>query len=360
MGRPAWNSQRAGGAYTMSADLVETARLLVACGKGLLAMDESNGTCNRRFAEVGIPQTAELRRRYRTLLITTPGLEDAISGAILADETIRQLAPDGRPFVTLLTDRGIVPGIKVDLGTHPLALHPGETVTEGLDGLGERLSDYATLGARFAKWRAVLAIGDGLPSRASIAANAHALARFAAMCQACDIVPIVEPEVLMTGNHSAPLSGAVTEAVLRVVFLALVEQGVRLEAMILKPNMILAGSDWPGDAMAETVAADTLSCLLRTVPAAVAGIAFLSGGQSGPQAAQRLDAINRCQSLDSSRTPWPLVFSFARAIQHPGLQIWQGDDTNMAAAQVAVAHRARCSHAAIHGRYNAGMEAATE
>lgn len=343
----------------MTQDLVETARLLVASGRGLLAMDESNATCDRRFAEVGIPQTAEFRLGYRTMLITTPGLSDAISGAILADETIRQLAPDGRAFVTLLADRGIVPGIKVDRGAHPLALHPGETVTEGLDGLAQRLSDYAKLGARFAKWRAVLAIGDGLPSRASIAANAHALARYAALCQACGMVPIVEPEVLMTGNHSAALSGAVTEAVLRVVFLALVEQGVCLEAMILKPNMVLAGSDWPGDAMAETVAADTLSCLLRTVPAAVAGVAFLSGGQSGPLAAERLDAINRRRSLNESRTPWPLVFSFARAIQHPGLQIWKGDDANVAAAQAAVGHRARASHAAIHGRYDATMEATT-
>ncbi len=340
----------------VTAELVETARLLVASGKGLLAMDESNATCDRRFAEVGIPQTADFRQRYRTLLITTPGLGDAISGAILADETIRQPTPDGRPFVTLLADRGILPGIKVDLGTHTLALHPGETVTEGLDGLGDRLSGYAALGARFAKWRAVLAIGDGLPSVAAISANAHALARYAALCQACGLVPIVEPEVLMTGNHSSARSGATTEAVLRVVFPALVEQGVLLEGIILKPNMVLAGSDWPGETTAETVADETLSCLLRTVPAAVAGIAFLSGGQSGPLAAERLDAINRRRSLDSSRAPWPLVFSFARAIQHPGLQIWKGDDSNVAAAQAAVGHRARSSHAAIHGRYDATME----
>ncbi len=342
----------------MTADLIETARLLVACGKGLLAMDESSGTCDRQFADVGIPQTAEYRRRYRTLLITTPGLGEAISGAILADETIRQTAPDGRPFVTLLADRGIVPGIKVDLGTHGLALHPGETVTEGLDNLGDRLSGYAALGARFAKWRAVLAIGDGLPSSAAIAANANALARYAALCQASEIVPIVEPEVLMTGNHSSARSGAVTEVVLRAVFAALVEQGVALEATILKPNMVLAGSDWPGEMSPEAVAADTLSCLLRSVPAAVAGIAFLSGGQSGPLAAERLDAINRRRSLDTSCAPWPLVFSFARAIQHPGLQIWQGDDANVVAAQAAVGHRARCSHAAIHGQYDAALEAA--
>jgi fructose-bisphosphate aldolase class I len=245
---------------------------------------------------------------------------------------------------------------EVDRGTDGLALHPGETVTEGLDGLGARLCDYAALGARFAKWRAVLAIGDNLPSTAAITANAHALARYAALCQACGIVPIVEPEVLMTGNHSSARSGAATEAVLRSVFVALIEQGVELEAMILKPNMILAGGDWPGEAKAETVAAETLSCLLRTVPAAVAGVAFLSGGQSGPLAAARLDAINRRRSLDSSRAPWPLVFSFARAIQHPGLQIWQGDDANVAAAQTAVRHRATCSHAAIHGRYDAAME----
>jgi fructose-bisphosphate aldolase class I len=342
----------------VTAELIETARLLVACGKGLLAMDESNDTCNRRFAEVGIPQTEDARRRYRALLITTPGLEKAISGAILSDETIRQSAPDGRPFVALLADRGIVPGIKVDLGTHGLALHPGETVTEGLDGLAERLRDYAAMGAHFAKWRAVLAIGDGLPSAAAIAANAHALARYAALCQAAGIVPIVEPEVLMTGTHSSERSGEATAAVLRAVVAGLVEQGVMLEAMILKPNMVLAGSDWPGETTAETVAAETLSCLLRTVPAAVAGIAFLSGGQSGPLAAQRLDAINRRRSLDESRAPWPLVFSFARAIQHPGLQIWQGDDANIEAAQAAVRHRARCCHAAIHGNYDAAIEAA--
>ena len=340
------------------AALVETARLLVACGKGLLAMDESNATCDRRFAEVGIPQTVAFRQRYRLLLITTPGLSDAISGAILADETIRQSSPDGRSVVGLLADQGILAGIKVDLGAHGLALHPGETVTDGLDGLGERLSAYFALGARFAKWRAVLAIGDGLPSTASIAANAHALARYAAQCQACGIVPIVEPEVLMTGNHSAARSGAATETVLRAVFAALVQQGVVLEAMILKPNMVLAGSDWPGETTADAIAADTLSCMLRSVPAAVAGIAFLSGGQSGPLAAERLDAINRRQSLDSSRAPWPLVFSFARAIQHPGLQIWQGDDANVGAAQAAIRHRADSSKAAIHGRYDAAMEAA--
>jgi fructose-bisphosphate aldolase class I len=343
----------------MTRELVETARLLVASGKGLLAMDESNATCDLRFAEVGIPQTADFRQRYRTLLITTPGLGDAISGAILSDETIRQAAPDGRPFVSLLADRGIMPGIKVDSGTHSLGLHPGEMVTEGLDGLGARLREYASFGARFAKWRAVLAIGDGLPSTAAIAANAHALARYAALCQACGIVPIVEPEVLMTGNHSSARSGEATEAVLRVVFAALVEQGVALEATILKPNMILAGTDWPGETIAQTVASETLSSLLRTVPAAVAGVAFLSGGQSGQLAAERLDAINRRRSLGESRTPWPLVFSFARAIQHPGLQIWKGDDANVAAAQAAVGHRARASQAAIHGRYDASMEATT-
>ena len=349
---------RGADAMTMAA-LVETARLLVGCGKGLLAMDESNGTCDRRFAAVGIPQTAALRQRYRTLLITTPGLADSISGAILADETIRQAAPDGPPLVSLLVDRGIIPGIKVDRGTHSLALHPGEMVTDGLDGLGARLAEYAALGARFAKWRAVLAIGDGMPGAAAIAANAHALARYAALCQANGLVPIVEPEVLMTGDHASACSGAATEAVLRAVFVALAEQGVMLEALILKPAMVLAGSDWPGDAAPETVAAETLACLLRTVPAAVAGIAFLSGGQSGPQAAARLDAINRRQALETARAPWPLVFSFARAIQHPGLQIWQGNDANVAAAQAAVRHRAACCHAAIHGRYDAASEAAT-
>jgi fructose-bisphosphate aldolase class I len=339
------------------ATLVEVARTLVASGKGVLAMDESVPTCDRRFAAVGIPQTVACRTAYRELLITTPQLGDCISGAILSDETIRQKAANGEPFMTLLVNRGIVPGIKVDRGTTSLALHPGEKVTEGLDGLRERLDGYLRLGARFAKWRAVIAMGEGLPSSACIAANAHALARYAALCQDCGIVPVVEPEVLMTGVHSRQRSEQTTEAVLWAVFEALHMQGVVLEAMILKTNMVLPGLDWPGQSAIEDVAKATLDCLLRTVPAAVAGIAFLSGGQSGELASARLNAINCRQSLDTSRTPWPLVFSFARAIQQPALQIWHGDEVNRAAAQAALYHRARCSHAAIHGNYSEAMEA---
>ena len=332
------------------------ARLLVACGKGVLAMDESIATCNRRFAAAGIPQTEGLRHAYRVLLITTPDLGDYISGAILSDETIRQTGPDGRAFASYMTSRGIMPGIKVDAGVKPLALHAAETVTEGLDGLRERLLYYAGRGARFAKWRAVLALGEGLPSGAGLAANAHALARYAALCQECGLVPIVEPELIMSGDQPLKVSEQATEAVLHAVFEALHIQGVALEAAILKPNMVLPGANWPGEAAAEEIAASTVDCLLRTVPAALAGIAFLSGGQPGPLAAARLNAINRRHGLEASVPPWPLVFSFARAIQQPGLEIWHGDEANRVAAQAAVAHRAHCSHAAIHGNYSDAME----
>ncbi|MBC7663313.1 MAG: fructose-bisphosphate aldolase class I [Caulobacter sp.] len=337
--------------------LVEVARTLVGRGKGILAMDESDATCNERFAAAGIPQTEEARRAWRELLITTPQLGECISGAILYDETIRQRTLDGTPFTEVLLGRGIIPGIKVDIGTTDLAGHPGEKVTEGLDGLRARLEQYVRLGARFAKWRAVIEPGGGLPSLASIEANTHALARYAALCQEAGLVPIVEPEVLMDRDHSLQRSGGVSEDVLRAVFRALHDQAVALEAVILKPYMVLPGLNSPEQATVEDVANATFGCLMRTVPGAVAGIAFLSGGQSGELASARLNAINLWQGAAGRRAPWPLVFSFARAIQQPALQIWRGEEAHRVAAQQAVLHRARCNQAAIHGNYRAAMEA---
>ena len=272
--------------------LIDTARALVAGGKGLLAMDESNPTCNKRFAQLGIPQTEEVRRAYRELIVTTPGLGESISGAILYDETIRQRKKDGTPFVQVLTDAGIIPGIKVDTGAKDMAGFPGEKVTEGLDGLRGRLAEYAQMGARFAKWRAVIAIGAGLPTQGCITANAHALARYAALCQEAGLVPIVEPEVLMAGIHILQRCGEVTEEVLRTVFNQLNAQRVMLEGMILKPNMVLPGLTCPMQETVDEIADATVSCLLRTVPAAVPGIAFLSGGQSAELASARLNAMN--------------------------------------------------------------------
>ncbi len=337
--------------------LVAMASTLVGGGKGLLAMDESNPTCNRRFAAAGIPQTEETRRAYRELILTTPRLGECISGAILYDETIRQHTKDGTAFVAILADSGIVPGIKVDMGAKPLAGHPGEKVTEGLDGLRARLEEYLQMGARFAKWRAVVAIGDGIPSRGCIEANAQALARYAALCQEVGLVPVVEPEVLMAGDHTLERCREVTEDLLRAVFEALDTQRVMLEAMILKPNMVLPGLDRPQQNSLDEVADATLGCLLRTVPAAVAGIAFLSGGQSGELASARLNAINLRREPARLRAPWPLVFSFARAIQQPALEIWHGEETRRTAAQQALYHRASCNRAAIHGEYSAAMEA---
>ncbi len=333
--------------------LIDTARSLVAGDKGLLAMDESNPTCNKRFAKLGIPQTVEARRAYRELIVTTPGLGESISGAILYDETIRQQKKDGTPFAKALADAGIVPGIKVDTGAKDLAAHPGEKITEGLDGLRERLAEYAKMGARFAKWRAVIGLGDGLPSRACIEANAHGLARYAALCQETGLVPIVEPEVLMDGAHTLERCAEVTEQVLWTVFGQLHTQGVMLEGMILKPNMVLPGLDSPRQAPVDEVADATVGCLLRAVPAAVPGIAFLSGGQSAELASARLDAMN---VRFKSRLPWALAFSFARAIQQPALEIWQGKEAQVPAAQRALLHRARCNSAARRGEYGAAME----
>ena len=333
--------------------LESTARMMVADGKGLLAIDESTGTCNKRFAQFGIPQTAEIRRQYRQLIVDTPGLNESISGAILYDETIRQKKDDGTPFAKALAAIGILPGIKVDLGAKPMASFSGEKVTEGLDGLRIRLTEYAAMGARFAKWRAVLAIGPGLPSRGSIEANAQALARYAALCQEVGLVPVVEPEVLMEGSHTLQTCDETTVEVLRTVFSALCSQRVRLEGLILKPNMILPGLTCPKQETVDEVADSTVSCLLRAVPAAVPGIAFLSGGQSGKLASARLNAMN---VRFKARLPWAVGFSFGRAIQQPALQIWDGKETNVPAAQAALYHRAECNRAARLGRYDTTVE----
>ena len=335
--------------------LVATARTLVAGGKGLLAMDESNPTCNKRFAAAGSPQTEEARPAYRELIVTTPGLGKFISGAILYDETIRQRRKDGTSFVKVLTDAGIVPGIKVDIGAKDLAGHPGEKITEGLDGLRDRLCEYFQLGARFAKWRAVIALGGGIPSRACIAANAHALACYAAVCQEAGLLPIVEPEVLMDGTHTLEQCRAVTEKTLHGVFDQLYAQQVMLEGIILKPNMELPGLSCPKQESVDIVVDATVRCLLRIVPAAVPGIAFLSGGQSGELASARLNAMNGGDKTDG-HSPWPLVFSFARAVQQPALEIWRGEEGNVVAAYHALLHRARCDHAALRGEYQESME----
>ena len=359
-------------------ELMDTARALVAGDKGLLAMDESNPTCNKRFARLGIPQTEVARRAYRELIVTTPGLGECISGAILYDETIRQRKKDGTPLVKAITDAGIIPGIKVDIGAKDMAGHPGERIAEGLDGLRDRLKEYFQMGARFAKWRAVIVIGDGIPSRGCLEANAHALARFAALCQEVGLVPVVEPEVLMDGAHTMERCREVTEEVLRTVFNQLYIQRVMLEGIILKPNMVLPGLTCPPqkevkevaigeqqyqvrltdrqEAEVEDVAevADaTVRCLLRAVPAAVPGIAFLSGGQSAELASARLNAMN---VRYKSRLPWALAFSFARAIQQPALELWKGDEAHVSAAQQALYHRARYNRAARRGEYAADME----
>jgi fructose-bisphosphate aldolase class I len=333
--------------------LIDTARAMVAGDKGLLAMDESTPTCNKRFAKLGIPQTEETRRTYRELIVTTPGLEESISAAILCDETIRQRKRDATPFATALAAAGIIPGIKVDAGAKDMAGHPGEKIAEGLDGLRDRLAEYSQMGARFAKWRTVIAVSDVVPSRACIEANAHALARYAALCQETGLVPVVEPEVLMDGNHTLERCRAATEEVLRTVFNQLYMQGVALEGMILKPNMVLPGLDCPKQETVDEVADATLSCLLRAVPAAVPGIAFLSGGQSSELASARLNAMN---VRFKSQVPWALAFSFARAIQQPALEIWRGEEAHVLAAQQALYHRARCNRAARRGEYNAAME----
>ena len=330
------------------ASLNDTARLLVANGKGLLAMDESTPTCDKRFAALRIPRTAEFRRAWRELIVTTPTLGENISGVILYDETIRDRLHDGTPFVKAITDAGIIPGIKVDAGAKELAAHPGEKITEGLGGLRARLAEYFELGARFAKWRAVLIIGPGLPSSSCLDANAHALARYAALCQEAGLVPIVEPEVLMDGDHTMERCAEVTEQLLLAVFRQLRCQRVLLEGLILKPNMVLPGLACPRQETADEVADATVQCLLRTVPAAVPGIAFLSGGQPCELASARLNAMN---VRFKSRLPWSVTFSYSRAIQQPALNIWSGQTANVTAARQALLHRARCNRAAHLGEY---------
>jgi len=333
--------------------LTSTARALVAEDRGILAMDESNATCNKRFAALGIPQTEEARRAYREMLVTTPQLGECLSGVILYEETIRQQTKDGTPFLKVLADAGIIPGIKVDAGAKALAGHPGETVTEGLDGLRERLNGYFQIGARFAKWRAVIPVGEEIPSRSGLEANAHALARYAAMCQEAGLVPIVEPEVLMTGDHSLERCLKVTREILRNVFLQLNCQRVMLEGMLLKPNMVVPGLACPTGATVNEVADATVHCLLQTVPAAMPGVVFLSGGQSPELASARLNAMNM---NFKSRVPWELSFSFGLAIQQPALEIWAGLENTVPAAQQALLHRARCNRAARRGEYIAAME----
>lgn len=332
--------------------LESTIKALMAPSKGILAADESHATIARRFEALGIESTEESRRRYRQMFFTTPGVGMYISSVILFDETLRQRADDARRFVEVLAVSGIVPGIKVDRGAEPLAGAPGERITEGLDGLRERLNEYYTLGARFAKWRAMIAIGDGRPSDYCLDTNAHALARYASLCQEAGLVPIVEPEVLMEGAHSVKRAFEVTEATLERVFTALRAQRVVLEHILLKPNMVLAGADSPRQASVREVAEATLRCLRRTVPAAVPGIVFLSGGQDPQVATAHLNAMN---AMPISH-PWPLSFSFARALQSPALEAWRGEPRNVSAGQRAFLHRARCNSAATEGRYTAELE----
>jgi fructose-bisphosphate aldolase class I len=334
-------------------NLESVARKLVAAGKGILAADESSPTIEKRFKSIGVSSTEENRRAYREILFTTAGVGEFISGVILFDETIRQKTRDGRTFVEALEQQGIIPGIKVDKGAKPMANFPGEKITEGLDGLRERLAEYRQLGARFAKWRAVIGIGDKIPTRRCIETNAELLARYAALSQEADLVPIVEPEVLMDGSHAIERHFEVTEQTLEVVFHALAEYRVALEAMLLKPNMVLSGKDCPRQASVQEVAEATLRCMKRVVPAAVPGLVFLSGGQTDLQATEHLNAMNR---LD--RVPWGLSFSFGRALQAPVLKAWKGDAANMAKAQRAFHHRASCNSRARFGKYTAEMEIA--
>jgi fructose-bisphosphate aldolase class I len=330
-----------------SAKLAETARALVADGKGILAADESSPTIKKRFDSIKIESTEENRRDYRHMLFTAPDVGKYISGVILFDETIRQNGADGTPLVKILQSNGVIPGIKVDKGAKPLAGHEGETVTEGLDGLRDRYEEYAKLGARFAKWRAVYRIGKSIPSDACIDTNAHALARYAALAQEAGLVPIVEPEVLMDGDHTIDRCEEVTEAVLHAVFADLVTQGVSLEGMLLKPNMVLSGQDCGDQASVEEVALRTVRCFRRAVPAAVPGIVFLSGGQSDELATLHLNAINKV----AGGLPWKLSFSYGRALQAAPLGAWKGAAGNVAAGQAALIERARANSAAALGQY---------
>jgi fructose-bisphosphate aldolase, class I len=335
--------------------LNETARAIVAPGKGILAADESSGTIKKRFDSIGCESTEDRRRAYREMLFTTEGAADHISGVILFDETIRQAAADGRPLPKILESQGVIPGIKVDKGTTPLAKAPGELVTDGLDGLRARLVEYRELGARFAKWRAVIDIGAGIPSQYCIAVNAHALARYAGLCQDEGIVPIVEPEVLMDGDHSIERCSDVTTATLLTVFDALIDQRIELDGMLLKPNMVIPGKKFKGGpATPEQVADATIACFREVVPAAVPGILFLSGGQADEEATANLDAINK-----KGPHPWQFSFSYGRALQHAALNAWKGEDSNTAAGQAAYLHRSRMNGLAAAGQWNAQAEKAS-
>jgi fructose-bisphosphate aldolase, class I len=331
-------------------ELYETARAIVAEHKGILAADESTGTITKRFDAIGVESTEENRRFYRHLLFTAPGMEDAIGGVILYDETLRQSADDGTPFAEVLASKGVIPGIKVDSGAHDLAGFPGEKITEGLDGLRSRLEEYRSLGARFAKWRGVITIGEGIPSTACSRANAHALARYAALCQEAGLVPIVEPEVLMDADNTIEVCYDVTARTLHTMFGELARQKVDLRGTLLKPNMVISGKGCPEQAPSERIAELTIECFLRHVPAAVPGIVFLSGGQSEVEATENLNAINQLGG------PWPLSFSYGRALQASALEVWAGEALNAEAAQAVFVHRARMNALAAAGEWSAGME----
>ncbi|MBX9812877.1 MAG: fructose-bisphosphate aldolase class I [Burkholderiales bacterium] len=334
-------------------ELAAIAKAMVAPGKGILAADESTGTIEKRFASIKVENTEENRRAYRDMLFSSKGLSQSISGVIFYDETLRQKSASGTPFVELLAKNGILPGIKVDTGAKDLALCPGEKVTEGLDNLARRCAEYAKMGAKFAKWRAVITIGQDMPSSTCIAANAHALGRYAAICQAAGLVPIVEPEVLMDGDHTIERCEEVTEWTLNAVYEALYLNRVTLEHSVLKPSMVISGKGCPRQAGDEEVAERTVRILKRTVPAAVAGIAFLSGGQSDEAATAHLNTMNR---MFAGNLPWPLSFSYGRALQQPSLKAWKGSAANVAAAQAALLHRARMNSLACLGRYTADLE----
>jgi fructose-bisphosphate aldolase class I len=331
--------------------LETTARSLVSRGKGILAADESFPTIQKRFDQIDVPSTEETRRDYRLLLFTTPDIEKYISGVILFDETLRQSTPDGKPLISILEAKGILPGIKVDKGTRSMAGFPMETVTQGLDGLRERLVEYTELGARFAKWRAVIRIGSNIPTQTCIDTNAQILARYAALCQEVDLVPIVEPEVLMAGDHNLDRCEIVTTTVLESVFSELYKERVYLEGVLLKPNMVIPGEDCPNKASVTEVAEATIRCLKRSVPTAIPGIVFLSGGQSPELATRHLNAMNAIK-----KHPWELSFSYGRALQQPVLYAWKGKPDNIPDAQDAFYHRATCNHTARYGNYSRIME----
>jgi len=337
-----------------SLNLIKTAQKIIADNKGILAADESTPTIKKRFESIGTESTEETRNKYRDMLLTTSEMENYISGVIFYDETLRQsTVADKIPFPQYLIDKGVLPGIKVDFGAKPLAGFEGETVTEGLDGLRDRLKEYRELGAKFAKWRAVISIGNDRPSSTCIYVNAHALARYAALCQESDIVPIVEPEVLMDGTHDIDSCFDITEETLKIVFQELFDQGVLLEGIILKPNMVISGQDCLEQASVEEVAESTVECFLRSVPGAVPGICFLSGGQSDVLATQHLNEMNQ---LNGNLLPWKLSFSYGRALQAPALKAWKGKDENLKLGQMAFLKRAKLNSAAASGNYTEDME----